>query len=137
MYFVTPNCVSIDPSLDVYFWIRTEALNRCYSIPGYADLPLQEKNRLYDRENLTVSIARFAYDHDYYEFMDCYDSFEDCLADAAEELNDPGKLKDNIRYLENYIEEGGELSDFAEQLIYSINRYMNYAWSDQLFPVVS
>lgn len=126
MYFVTTNCVSIDPSLDVYFWIRTEALNRCYNITGYADLPLQEKNRIYDREQLIVSIARFAYDHDYYAFMDCYDSFEDCLTDAAEDLNDPEKLTGNISYLKEYIEEGGELSDFAEQLIYSINRYMNY-----------
>ena len=29
--------------------IWSEVLNRCYSIPGYKELPLTEKNRIYDR----------------------------------------------------------------------------------------
>ena len=29
--------------------IRSEALRRCYSIPGYKELPLAEKNKIYDR----------------------------------------------------------------------------------------
>ena len=28
--------------------IRTAALKKCYSMEGYADLPLEEKNRIYD-----------------------------------------------------------------------------------------
>ena len=29
--------------------IRDEVLRRCYEIDGYASLPLEEKNRIYDR----------------------------------------------------------------------------------------
>jgi hypothetical protein len=28
---------------------RAKALDTCYAIPGYADLPLEEKNRTYDK----------------------------------------------------------------------------------------
>lgn len=28
--------------------IRVEVLKKCYSIPGYKDLPLDEKNKTYD-----------------------------------------------------------------------------------------
>lgn len=28
--------------------IRTAALKKCYAMEGYADLPLEEKNRIYD-----------------------------------------------------------------------------------------
>lgn len=28
--------------------VREETLKRCYAIEGYADLPLEEKNRIYD-----------------------------------------------------------------------------------------
>ena len=28
--------------------IRTSALKKCYGMEGYADLPLEEKNRIYD-----------------------------------------------------------------------------------------
>ena len=28
--------------------LRTIALKKCYSMDGYADLPLEEKNRIYD-----------------------------------------------------------------------------------------
>lgn len=28
--------------------IRTKALNQCYAMEGYKDLPLEEKNRIYD-----------------------------------------------------------------------------------------
>ena len=47
VYFVTKNCVNIGN--DRYAIIRTEALNRCYAIEGYKDLPLEEKNKIYDK----------------------------------------------------------------------------------------
>lgn len=29
--------------------VRREALKRCYRVPGYARLPREEKNKIYDR----------------------------------------------------------------------------------------
>ena len=29
--------------------IRNKALDRCYAIPGYVDLPLEEKNKIYEK----------------------------------------------------------------------------------------
>ena len=29
--------------------IRNKALDICYAIPGYVDLPLEEKNKIYDK----------------------------------------------------------------------------------------
>lgn len=48
-YFVTENCVNIDSRLDVWAQIRSETLNRCYSIPGYAEKSIEEKNNIYDQ----------------------------------------------------------------------------------------
>ena len=34
--------------------IRRRTLERCYSIPGYADLPRKEKNAVYDNVRLMI-----------------------------------------------------------------------------------
>ncbi len=43
--------------------IRRTALDVCYAIPGYAELPLEEKNRIYDkvREDETMSYYTAAF----------------------------------------------------------------------------
>jgi len=46
-YFVTENCVCATNPTDAT--IRTETLKRCYAMDGYKDLPLAEKNKIYDR----------------------------------------------------------------------------------------
>ena len=46
VYFVTKNCVNVGNDKDAI--IRTEALKRCYEIDGYAQLPLEVKNNIYD-----------------------------------------------------------------------------------------
>lgn len=49
IYYMTNNCINIDDRLNRYAWIRNETLNRCYAIENYKDLPLKEKNRIYDQ----------------------------------------------------------------------------------------
>ena len=46
-YFVTKNCVCVTNAIDAI--IRTEALERCYAMDGYKDLPRDEKNKIYDK----------------------------------------------------------------------------------------
>lgn len=48
-YFITENCVNIDSKLDVWAQIRSETLDRCYNIPGYAEKSIEEKNKIYDK----------------------------------------------------------------------------------------
>ena len=47
LYFVTDNCICITNEQDAI--IRTKALEKCYSLPGYKDLSLDNKNKIYDR----------------------------------------------------------------------------------------
>ena len=35
-------------------YIRNRTLEKCYSIPGYAELPLKEKNTMYDNFRLMI-----------------------------------------------------------------------------------
>ena len=37
--------------------IRRGALEKCYTIPGYAELPLKEKNAVYDKVRLDVEMG--------------------------------------------------------------------------------
>ena len=46
-YFVTKNCVYVTNPTGAA--IREETLKRCYAMDGYKDLPLAEKNKIYDR----------------------------------------------------------------------------------------
>jgi len=41
--------------LDKYTLIRNRTLDICYSIDGYEKLPLQEKNKIYDRISEKIS----------------------------------------------------------------------------------
>ena len=34
--------------------IRCRTLEKCYAIPGYAELPLKEKNAVYDKVRLMI-----------------------------------------------------------------------------------
>ena len=34
--------------------IRSRTLEKCYTIPGYAELPLKEKNAMYDKIRMIV-----------------------------------------------------------------------------------
>ena len=34
--------------------IRSRTLEKCYAIPGYAELPLKEKNAVYDKVRMIV-----------------------------------------------------------------------------------
>ena len=38
--------------------IRTITLKKCYSMEGYADLPLEEKNRIYDATRKEIEEER-------------------------------------------------------------------------------
>ena len=38
--------------------IRTATLKRCYEMEGYADLPLEEKNRIYDATRKEIEEER-------------------------------------------------------------------------------
>lgn len=42
--------------------IRNETLNRCYEIAGYKDLPIKEKNEIYDRMKEKIELERSAAD---------------------------------------------------------------------------
>ena len=46
LYFTTENCICI--SNESAAIARCKALERCYSIPGYKELPLEYKNIIYD-----------------------------------------------------------------------------------------
>lgn len=46
LYFVTDNCICITNEQDAI--TRTKALEKCYSLPGYKDLSLDDKNKIYD-----------------------------------------------------------------------------------------
>lgn len=48
-YYITKNCINIDSRLDYYSWLRNETLNRCHAMNGYSELPLAEKNKVYDQ----------------------------------------------------------------------------------------
>ena len=47
--YITENVVNINSRLDMWAQIRSETLDRCYNIPGYAEKSTEEKNGIYDR----------------------------------------------------------------------------------------
>ena len=46
-YFVTENCICITDGSAAR--IRQKALETCYNIPGYKELPTEYKNIIYDK----------------------------------------------------------------------------------------